>query len=222
MDAPRGLSRKRARQHRGENARARRDVAAVAVVYAGTIATVLALLAADAEAHTLLLLAYGLFLLVGGAGAYLLGAPRATLAASPRGPDMLLALPAAAVTLAFGFAWVLLISRTVGHAERIAFGMPSIELLLVLAVLPAVVEEWLCRGVLWTACERLTTTRRTVAATAMLFAFMHVPASGLLGIPHRAAAGVVLGLLRARTGSLVPCALAHFLNNAVAAAAMSG
>ncbi len=78
------------------------------------------------------------------------------------------------------------------------------------------------RLLLWTACSRLTTTRRTIVATAMLFAFMHVPGWGLLGIPHRAAAGVVLGILRARTGSLVPCTLAHFLNNAVAVAAISG
>jgi membrane protease YdiL (CAAX protease family) len=222
MDAPRGISRERARQHRAEHARARRDVAAVAIVYAGTIATVLALLATEAEESTYLLLESVPFLAIGAVGALLLGKPRATLAAPPRGADMLLALPAAAVMLACGFGWVFLVSTAVGEPAEIAFGVPSLELILAVAILPAVVEEWLCRGVLWTGCERLTKTRTAIAATAMLFAFMHVPAWGLLGVPHRAFAGIVLGMLRARTGSLVPGVLAHFLNNAVAAAATSG
>ena len=225
MDAPKGLSRKRARAHRAEQARARRDVGAVAAVYALAIATVFVLLGADEMAFgARLVVENGLLVAVGAAGVAILGtgALRASFAAPPRPPHFPLAVLAAALMLAGGFAWVHFVAAASGRPRGIAFGTPSLALLVELAVLPALVEEWLCRGVLWTACSRLTTPRRTVAATALLFAFLHAPAWGLLGLPHRAVGGVVLGELRARTGSLVPCALAHFLNNAVAAAAISG
>lgn len=223
MDAPKGLSRKRARKHHSEETRARRDVSAVAVVYGGTIAAVFVLLATDTETlATSLLLENGLFLLVGALGVWRLGALRGTLAAAPQGRDLPLAVPAAALMLAFGLAWAFAVALLSGETAELSFGVPPLGLLLEVAIAPALVEEWLCRGVLWNACERLTTTRRTIAATALLFALMHVPAWGLLGLPAHAFAGIVLGVLRARTRSLAPCALAHFLNNAVAAAMLVG
>ena len=83
-----------------------------------------------------------------------------------------------------------------------------------MAVLPALVEEWTDRGVLWLAIRPLVSERMTILATALVFAFMHgLDGSFLLGFPHRFVAGLLLGWLRARTGSLVPCILAHFLHN---------
>jgi len=163
-------------------------------------------------------------LLVGAAAVGLLGpgAFAATLAARPTARALGLAFPAAALTLGVGIALVCLLSLALGESPDLSFGMPDALLLVGLAVLPALVEEWLCRGVLWTACARLTTRGRTIAATAILFALMHVPAWGFLHVPGALFAGVVLGVLRDRTGSLVPGILAHFLNNAVAAALLSG
>ena len=37
-----------------------------------------------------------------------------------------------------------------------------------------------------------------------------------LEVPHRALGGVFLGILRYKSGSLLPCVLAHFLNNLAA------
>lgn len=78
-------------------------------------------------------------------------------------------------------------------------------------------EEWLCRGVLWTAASRVTTPRRTIVLTSMLFAVMH----GLQGVlflafPHRFLGGLALGWLRMKSGSLVPCVIAHATCNLIA------
>jgi membrane protease YdiL (CAAX protease family) len=49
---------------------------------------------------------------------------------------------------------------------------------------------------------------------AALFAFLHGLNGGFfLEFPHRFVMGLMLGWLRARTGSLWPCVLAHFLHN---------
>jgi membrane protease YdiL (CAAX protease family) len=53
--------------------------------------------------------------------------------------------------------------------------------------------------------------------TALLFALLH----GLGGtdpfeIPHRFTGGLVLGWLRHRTASLLPCILAHLVHNLLA------
>ncbi len=54
-----------------------------------------------------------------------------------------------------------------------------------------------------------------VGVTAALFAAVHfVPAA----IPVLAVYGLLLGLIRSRTDSIVPGAVAHALNNAVAIA----
>jgi membrane protease YdiL (CAAX protease family) len=40
--------------------------------------------------------------------------------------------------------------------------------------------------------------------------------AGGLELPHRFVTGLILGWLRLSTGSLAPCVLAHFVNNALA------
>jgi len=46
---------------------------------------------------------------------------------------------------------------------------------------------------------------------------MHVMRWGIFGFPSGLLGGLALGSLRARSGSLAPGLLAHFLNNLVAA-----
>ena len=80
-------------------------------------------------------------------------------------------------------------------------------------------SQWLCRGVLWEASRPVLSPLATIGLTAGLFAFLHMSNGlGWLEIPHRFALGLILGWLRWRTGSLVPCFLAHFVNNSIAVA----
>ena len=85
---------------------------------------------------------------------------------------------------------------------------------LLIATAVPLVEEWLCRGSLYTAISQLTTRRRTIVLTAILFAFLHMlNGAAMLEVPHRFATGLVLGWLRDRSSSLLPCILAHALHN---------
>lgn len=88
-------------------------------------------------------------------------------------------------------------------------------------VVPPVAEELLFRGSLWAACRRFLPVWITVLVTAALFTVAH---QWLVYSGHRvtyvyaiAGAGLLLGLLRARTGSLAPCMLAHALMNGLPA-----
>ena len=84
-------------------------------------------------------------------------------------------------------------------------------------LLPALIEEWMYRGVLWNALRPIAGRSITIVSTAVLFAFLHGLNGGfILELPPRFVMGLLLGWLRARTGSLWPCVLAHFLHNAAA------
>jgi membrane protease YdiL (CAAX protease family) len=81
--------------------------------------------------------------------------------------------------------------------------------LLVLALLPAIGEELLFRGVFARSLARLPII--AVVVSAALFSLYHtVPAQMLGTFPL----GLALGLLAVRSGSIVPGMIAHFLNNA--------
>ncbi len=89
--------------------------------------------------------------------------------------------------------------------------------LLLTAVQPALFEEWLCRGILWVTIRPITSRWTAILLTATVFAFLHgLNGAFLLEIPHRFAMGLALGWLRARSASLWPCVLAHFVHNGVA------
>ena len=101
-------------------------------------------------------------------------------------------------------------------AEGVAGGAAStsanyelILSLLVMAVLPAFVEEFLFRGLILTT---LLPYGRTVAVlcSALLFGVMHQNADQLL---YATAAGLVLGYVYVQTRSIWPSVLIHFCNN---------
>ena len=79
----------------------------------------------------------------------------------------------------------------------------------ILAVLSGFAEELLFRGALWSSLGLLGTT--------CLFALVHViPKRALWGYPLFALlAGLLLGLLREGTGSVIPPMLAHIVVNAI-------
>lgn len=83
-------------------------------------------------------------------------------------------------------------------------------------------EELLCRGAAWQAALELGNERIALVLTAVLFAVLHGANGGfVLEFPHRFAGGLLLGWLRWRTGSIVPCVLAHFIWNVLATAVSS-
>ena len=89
-------------------------------------------------------------------------------------------------------------------------------ILLALAIVPGVCEEFFFRGVLFASLRKMTTPWRTILATAVLFGLFHVVAGTVLA-PERflpsAFLGLVLGWVRYRTGSVWPCMLLHAVHN---------
>jgi membrane protease YdiL (CAAX protease family) len=88
-----------------------------------------------------------------------------------------------------------------------------------IAVVPALCEEILFRGVILPSLARVLPVVLAVAASALLFGVIHVDwvSSGpaFTRIPFAIVVGVGLGALRARTGSLVAPILAHAVLNTI-------
>jgi membrane protease YdiL (CAAX protease family) len=124
----------------------------------------------------------------------------------------LLALPVGALTLLTAWGYVRLLHPSGGGGEADA------TLWLSAVVLAPLLEEWLCRGVAFTAASRLTNARGAVVLTAVLFAFLHGLGGHLLALPHRFVSGLAYGWLRAKSGSLVPGVVAHAVHNVLAIA----
>lgn len=92
---------------------------------------------------------------------------------------------------------------------------PAWLLVLLVAILPALCEEILCRGFLLSGLAAEGGAAAAVVVSAIFFAALHLD-------PDRLQAtflvGVVLALLVLRSGSLWPACLLHFVNNAGALA----
>jgi membrane protease YdiL (CAAX protease family) len=89
-------------------------------------------------------------------------------------------------------------------------GWPAGVALVTVAVLPAVFEELMFRGVILDRLQRVVGTRLAIAVQAMLFSAMHLDAVYVL--PHFAF-GCLAGFLRVAAGALWPCMLMHFCWN---------
>jgi len=91
-------------------------------------------------------------------------------------------------------------------------------ILFTLAVVPGVFEELFFRGFLYRSLRTVTTPGRAIGAAAVLFGMFHVVAATVLA-PERFLPslflGLVLGWVRHRTGSVLPCMLLHVLHNGV-------
>lgn len=84
--------------------------------------------------------------------------------------------------------------------------------LVVIAVLPGLCEELLVRGALLPSLVRPLGSVGAVAASSILFAAMHMDAIRFL---FTLSVGLVLGIVRLRTGSLWPPVAAHVTLNAL-------
>jgi membrane protease YdiL (CAAX protease family) len=88
-----------------------------------------------------------------------------------------------------------------------------IILLIVAAVIPGICEEVAFRGLIQGGIRRTYGVRTAVIVTSLLFALIHLSPWNFLAL---IAMGLFLGILRERTGSIWPGAVAHAINNAIA------
>ena len=78
-----------------------------------------------------------------------------------------------------------------------------------IAALVATLEETSIRGVLYRQWAGEAGTLAAIVVGAVVFALIHLPRYGLAAMPLDAAVGLALGGLRALTGRVLPCAVAH-------------
>jgi membrane protease YdiL (CAAX protease family) len=78
-----------------------------------------------------------------------------------------------------------------------------------LAALIATLEEIAIRGTLFKAWSNEAGPVAAIVAGAAVFALIHLPRYGWGAMPLDAAVGLALGGLRALTGRVLPCAVAH-------------
>jgi membrane protease YdiL (CAAX protease family) len=78
-----------------------------------------------------------------------------------------------------------------------------------IAAVIATLEEISIRGVLYRQWAGEAGTVAAIVAGAAVFALIHLPRYGLAALPLDAAVGLALGGLRALTGRVFPCAVAH-------------
>ena len=113
------------------------------------------------------------------------------------------------------------LDRPVHHLFAAAHGAGFVLLIVMTVVLAPVMEEWLFRGVIYRGVAQGGAGRgsvvRAVALSAVLFALAHAELVQFVGL---AFLGVVLAVLVARSGRLVPSIVTHVSFNAVAVLAL--
>ncbi len=90
-------------------------------------------------------------------------------------------------------------------------GETSAQALVVFALIPAVGEELLYRGMLWKLME-LGSRRALLIGSSLCFAMGH---RGIGAVVFALIAGLLLGLIRLHSGSLAACMVTHGLHNAL-------
>lgn len=124
--------------------------------------------------------------------------------------------------LLFSLSWINVISlkffQLFGYKEREGGYLPNLSgglvvpAIIVIAVLPALFEETLFRGVILNCCERSMGSIRTVFIVGFCFSLFH-------GSPEQTVyqfiAGCAFTFLAVRSHSVLPSVMMHFINNAV-------
>ncbi|MBU1637441.1 ABC transporter permease, partial [bacterium] len=90
--------------------------------------------------------------------------------------------------------------------------MPLAYALLLLAVLPGICEELLCRGFMLRAFRPRLGTTGAIVIVSIIFGLLHMNPYRLL---PTIVIGVLLALLSIWSGSIYPAMLGHFMNNAL-------
>lgn len=102
------------------------------------------------------------------------------------------------------------ITFTTGFEESKILGSEGIFIaVLSTAVLPAILEEIIIRGIVMQPLRRFG-DKFAILASALIFGIMH---GNMVQIPYTVVAGLFLGYLAVATGSLWPSIILHFINN---------
>lgn len=194
---------------------ARRATSAIALLYGGALLSLIGLTAGRVSEAVGGMLWIAAEVALGVGALALLGrgslAKSIARAASLRQGGLGMVIGTATFAISYGF--VAALAAWFGHEPRTA--VPTILDWLLVAAAAPVLEEWLCRGVLWQALLPFSTARARIPAAAALFGLLHC-LDGLLGFPHRFVSGLAYGWLRERSGSLVPPIVAHATHNLLA------
>jgi len=129
----------------------------------------------------------------------------------------------ALAVLMYGFG--IFLSKVLPHKETdvekiLKLGALIRVMVAVLAVVTApLVEEVVYRGVIYTAVERIGGKAVGVTAVTFIFALVHVPQywGSVAAITAIVSLSLVLTMLRAWTGSLLPCVATHLVYNGIQA-----
>lgn len=92
-------------------------------------------------------------------------------------------------------------------------GVKIIPAIISIAVVPALFEEFLFRGVILHSAEKSMGSIRAIFVTGFCFALMHGSPQQTI---HQFLLGCGIAFLTIRSGSVLPGMLAHFLNNLIA------
>ncbi len=97
--------------------------------------------------------------------------------------------------------------------ENILAGAPGVwAILLVMAILPAVIEELAFRGFILSGLESLKNKWQAIAIASLFFGLSHsiIQQSVITGV-----VGVILGIIAVQTRSILPCILYHATHNSL-------
>ncbi|MEW5851945.1 MAG: ABC transporter permease subunit/CPBP intramembrane protease [Myxococcota bacterium] len=130
------------------------------------------------------------------------------------------------VPLAMAEAWLVKVSgleealKGLEEAFRELFEtrLDTVTAVLVLGVMPGIFEELAFRGALQGVLLKVTRARRAVVLQAVIFALAHQSA---IRFPPTFVLGIILGLLRLRSGSVVPGMILHTLHNGLVAVVLT-
>jgi membrane protease YdiL (CAAX protease family) len=90
--------------------------------------------------------------------------------------------------------------------------LPAYVALLLIAVLPGICEELLCRGFLLRSFQPRLGNTGSIVIVAIIFGLLHMNPYRLL---PTVTLGVLLAIISIWSGSIFPAMLGHFLNNAL-------
>ncbi len=104
--------------------------------------------------------------------------------------------------------------ETLKSMENIFKGVDNIWIsLVVVALLPAICEEFLFRGVIYSAAKSVLKPRGAILLTSLLFSAFHID---LIRLIPTFILGVLLCYVTYKSGSIICAILLHFVNNSIA------
>ena len=159
--------------------------------------------------------AEGLIVVVGAVGLAARGRESAALFGAPRLGLRTAAIALGGTAVAFGLAQLLMLAAgTLDQELAAAYRAQGLGLAVLLAdgaLLPALGEELVFRGLVLGGLQRLASPRNAILVSAFFFATIHLSP---ISFAHLFVMGLVLGWARVATGTLWPSIVLHAAYNA--------